>query len=81
MRPLITNKDSSATSNALPHSGQFGRLRFEVASAWNAEVWRADWTIIVDLLDALHCTPIERQRARSVWRSDDANVKLPLKLP
>jgi hypothetical protein len=73
----MTNSDSSATSNALPHSGQFGRLKFEVASAWNAEVWRADWTIIVDLLDALSLHPIEQQRARSGWRCDDVSVKLP----
>jgi hypothetical protein len=33
-----------------------GRLNCEVASTRDAEIWRADWTIIVDLLDALHFT-------------------------
>jgi hypothetical protein len=32
IRPLALNRDCSATSNTLPHSGQFGRLNFAVAS-------------------------------------------------
>jgi hypothetical protein len=42
IRPLALNRDSSATSNTLPHCGQFGRLNFAVASVRNRGPWHAD---------------------------------------
>jgi hypothetical protein len=42
IRPLALNHDSSATSNTLPHSGQFGRLNFAVASVRHMRPWHAD---------------------------------------
>jgi hypothetical protein len=41
IRLLALNQDSSATSNTLPHSGQFGRLNFAVASVRNMRPWHA----------------------------------------
>jgi hypothetical protein len=42
IRPLALNQDSSATSNTLPHRGQFGRLNFAVASVRDMRPWHAD---------------------------------------
>jgi hypothetical protein len=52
--PVKLNRDFSAISNTLPQCGHFGRLKswvaskFWVASIGIAELWHADWTIIVD---------------------------------
>jgi hypothetical protein len=53
MRPLASNRDSSAKSKMLPQRGHWGRLKLSVASTRGVhleDVWQADWTIIVDLL-------------------------------
>ena len=47
-RPPTPKQDSSATSNMLPHCGQFGRLNFAFADVREIRPSYAGWTIIVD---------------------------------
>jgi hypothetical protein len=60
MQPLALKRDSSATSKTLPQHGQFGRLRFTVASAWEAAAVHAGWTVIV----GSSSMPIHRAQSR-----------------
>jgi hypothetical protein len=48
IRPPTPKQDSSATSNMLPHCGQFGRLNFTFADVSGTRPSYAGWTIIVD---------------------------------
>jgi hypothetical protein len=69
------NRESSAISNTLPQCGHFGRLKSSVASIGIAELWHADWTIIVDPSSTL----LHRNQPYPeppLWRRRDAFVKL-----
>jgi hypothetical protein len=58
MRPRTLNRLSSAISNTLPQSGQFGRLKFSVAKTRVDGLVYADCKFIVGLLDVSLSAPI-----------------------
>jgi hypothetical protein len=77
MRPLTLNRESSAISNTLPQSRQFGRLKSSVATTRVDALMYADCKFIVDPPSTFRSPhPIFAHPARAVWRLGDAFVKL-----
>jgi hypothetical protein len=77
IRPPTLNQDSSATSNMLPHCGQFGRLNLAVAGVRDIGLSYAGWTVIGNSprRPSPHLS-IGHEGASNLWRRRDAIVKL-----